>query len=92
MNDPIGKLTDQERQAFREIADGITDNEANKLLNHHLGKTRRWMKWCAGNGYSPSLSDLVRQLLTLRIPRGQLTVTLAAALWRLAKREERDDR
>lgn len=84
------ELTDHEKEAFRIIANGINDDTANKLLDHHVGKTRRWMRWCAGNGYTPMLSDLVRQIIDADIPRKQMTVALATALWRLARRREAD--
>lgn len=88
MDDP--PLTEKEKAAFKDITDGITDDSARKMLNHHVGLTRRWLKWCAGNGYTPSMSDLVRQIAHADIPRRRMTVAFAAALWQLAKLREKE--
>lgn len=75
-------------QAFKEMTDAVMYEEANRLLDRHKAKVKKWIDVEREKGKEPTLNDLIKKLMAEPNKRQHVIVSLSAGLWRLIEQED----
>jgi hypothetical protein len=73
---------------FQHIVDAEVFAEANRHLDSHIRRTRRWLKEMADAGHEATLTALIERILDEPNQRHPVLVAYATALWRLILLED----